>query len=62
MNTKKSIGELVLKTIIDKTKDDERLRDFILSILFEECKHTGPWWRFKEFYKSKIKEYTKEWT
>jgi len=53
------INERILTGIREST-DDNKLFDFLKDILFEEAEHPSQWW-WKETYKKKIEEYSKEW-
>lgn len=56
---KNGINERILTGIKKSNKDDEII-NFLIDILYEEAEHSGQWW-WKETYKKKIKEYSKEW-
>jgi len=53
------INERILTGIRKSSKDDEII-NFLIDILYEEAEHSGQW-RWKETYKKKIEEYSKEW-
>jgi len=50
----------ILKAVQQLTEDDIEARKFIEEMLFEEHLHPGQWW-FKEYYKKKIKTYSRQW-
>jgi len=56
---KDGINERILTGIRKSNKDDEII-NFLIDILYEEAEHSGQWW-WKETYKKKIEEYSKEW-
>ena len=57
--SKSGINERILTRIKEGDKDEEII-NFLIDILYEEAEHSGQWW-WKETYKKKIEEYSKEW-
>ena len=55
------INERILQLLYEKTNDDPQIKDFLKDLLFEESNHTGSWWKYKDYYKLKIKQYSKNW-
>ena len=54
--SKMALNKTILKKLDEKTKDDKKQRDFIVSILDEENKGLG---QFKKKYKTEIENAVK---
>lgn len=53
-------SERILRKIEENSKDDEIIADFLKDLLLEELEHSERWW-WKETYKEKIENYSKNW-
>jgi len=58
--SKTKINPEIIKWVKEKAKSDEKISDFLLDLIYEEAEHAGHWW-WKETYKKKLEEYSKEW-
>ena len=54
-------SERILRKIEENSKDDEIIADFLKDLLLEELEHSERWW-WKEKYKEKIENYSKNWS
>jgi len=49
----------IVQAIREETSEDLQIRKFINDMLFEEIEHPSRW-KFKNFYKKKLREYSKD--
>lgn len=52
------VSEEILGTILENSKDDVNLYNFIHELIAEELDHPGQWWQFKSTYKQLIHKYS----
>jgi hypothetical protein len=55
------INDKILESVNKSTQDDSVMKGFIHEMLFTELEHPGEGWHFKDSYKKKIKECSKDW-
>lgn len=57
---KGKINPDIIKWIKKKAKNKKNISEFLLDLVYEEADHTGHWW-WKETYKKKLEEHSKDW-
>lgn len=58
--SKTRINPEIIKVVKGKAKNDDKISKFLLDLIYEEAEHSGHWW-WKETYKKKLEEYSKDW-
>ncbi len=59
--SKGGINEQILKCIKEICKNDKKIENFLIDIIYKEAEYSGHW-HWKETYKQKIKEYLEKWS
>ena len=54
------INERILKGIRENSKNDDKLYEFLINLIYEEAEHPGQWW-WKDIYRKKIEKYSEKW-
>ena len=54
------LNEKILQGIKEKSEGDNIIEKFLIDLVYEEASHSGIW-RWKEIYKQKIENSSKDW-
>ncbi len=55
----RSVNEQILNCIREECKNNEDISNFLIELIYEEAEHSD-YWRWKDTYRKKIKEYSKK--
>ncbi len=55
------VNEQIINCIREESKNNEDIADFLIELIYEEAEHSD-YWRWKDTYRKKIKEYSKKWS
>lgn len=59
-----NINPRIIKVVRLLSRDDHKIVDYLIDILYEEAEHMGKgkYWQYSDCYKRKIQEYCEDWS